>query len=503
VRFERQAAWKWFLAGSLLLALPTAALPGSHLAVVTYMSGSACLTAVLFVTCWRTPRSRRLPWLLLATVTTMWFSGDALQRLMEALDWHTSGIGIPDLIWLSSYLLEIAAVNALIKAKGLPPGVSRDIRLDVIVVATTAGLAVWHILIEPGLSSDSSLTNTVVSILYPLGDVVVFSMALAVILVPGSWGIATLLLVGCLGVTLPLDFVFQYVQAHVTGFNAGRLDAIFLVINSTLGAAALHPDRGRLTERMKERPGEHLQLWRVGALGLSLAAVNVTNAIARGSGSRKIPDLVATMVISFMIIIRFYRASRAQERTATALRNLADYDPLTGAANRALLKRRLPHFLIAGPGLLIFIDLDGFKAVNDNHGHQTGDTLLRAVTERLAAITRDTDTIARIGGDEFVVLLHGSDPAEAPVIADRILIDLCRPVAIGSSTITVGASIGVVVLDPATSQQREGRIFIDGSTDEENADVAEDILKWADSAMYDAKRHGGGIRIVQYDTIAG
>ena len=67
----------------------------------------------------------------------------------------------------------------------------------------------------------------------------------------------------------------------------------------------------------------------------------------------------------------------------------------------------------------------------------------------------------------------------------------------------MGASIGVVVLDPATSQQREGRIFVEGSTDEANEDVAEETLKWADSAMYDAKRHGGGIRIVRYETTAG
>jgi diguanylate cyclase (GGDEF)-like protein len=201
------------------------------------------------------------------------------------------------------------------------------------------------------------------------------------------------------------------------------------------------------------------------------------------------------------IIIRFYRAARAQERTASALRNLADHDQLTGAANRALLKRRLPEFLVAGPGLLIFIDLDGFKAVNDTYGHQVGDAVLRAVTERLGAIVRETDTIARIGGDEFVVLLHGSNPSEAPVVAQRILDDLCRPVTLESCTISVGASIGVVVLDPATSQKSAGVIVIDGAHDAENEAMAEDILQWADSAMYDAKRHGGGIRIVQYESL--
>ena len=437
MRTERWAGWKWFLLGTFILACPTAIWPGSDLAGVTYLIGSVALTVVLYAVAWRTPRERRLPWLLLAGVTTMWLSGDAIERIMEFFDWSTGGIGIPDTIWLSSYLLEIAAVNAIIKTKGLPAAVSRDIRLDVIIVATTTALGAWHVLIEPGLGTDPSLASTAVSVLYPLGDVVIFGLALAVILIPGSFGTATFLLVGCLGLTLPLDFLFQYIQSEVPSFDAGRLDAIFLVLNSLLGAAALHPHADRVTQRMKDLPGGHLQLWRIGALGLSLVAVNVTNAIARTSGPRRVPDIVATMIISLTIIIRFYRAARAQERTASALRNLADHDQLTGAANRALLKRRLPEFLVAGPGLLIFIDLDGFKAVNDTYGHQVGDAVLRAVTERLGAIVRETDTIARIGGDEFVVLLHGSNPSEAPVVAQRILDDLCRPISLESCTISV------------------------------------------------------------------
>jgi len=502
VRFERVAAWQWFLLGSFVLACPTAIIPGTNFAAYTYLFGSACLATVLYLAVGRTPPGHRLPWLLLAGVATMWLTGDGLQRILAGLGLASDGVvGVPDVFWLGSYVLEIAAVNALIKAKGLPATISRDIRLDVTIVATTTALAAWHLLIEPGFGTDPSLLNTVVAVVYPLGDVVIFSLALAVLLVPGSWGTPTLLLVGCLGATLPLDFVHQYAQAHVTGFNVDRLDAIFLVVNALLGAAALHPDRALWTERMREHPGGHLQLWRIGALGLSLVAVNVTNAIARASGPRRVPDILATMIISFTIIVRFYRAARAQERTASALRNLADHDQLTGAANRALLKRRLPSFLIAGPGLLIFIDLDGFKAVNDTHGHQVGDELLCIVTERLTAMTRDTDTIARIGGDEFVVLLHGSDPVEAPTVAQRILDDLCHPVLIGSSTVRVGASIGVVVLDPLTSRRTSGLMVVDGSRDEENEAVAEDILQWADSAMYDAKRNGGGVRIVQYESI--
>jgi diguanylate cyclase (GGDEF)-like protein len=467
-----------------------------------YLCGSIWLTSVLCWAVWRMPREeQRLPWILLAVVALMWLTGDALQRVTEAAGWASDGPGIPDLIWLLSYPVEIMAVNALIKAKRLSATVTRDIRLDVIIVATAAALGAWHVLIEPGLASDAPILNTVVSVLYPLGDVVIFSLAVTVILVPGTWGTATFLLVVCLGTTLPLDFVFQTVETKVPSFDTRHIDAAFLIINSLLGAAALHPSRKRLTERSREGSERHLQVWRIAVLGLSLVAVSVTNVFISSAGLRMIPDVTATLVISLTIIVRFYRTARSQERTAAALRDLADHDQLTGVANRALLRRRLPEFVAGGQGLLIYIDLDGFKAVNDNHGHHMGDVILRTVTERLAGVVRDTDTIARMGGDEFVVLLHGSGYDEAPAIAQRILHDLRQPVAVESCTLQVGASIGVVVLDPVATQQSAEPVDPADrhqAEDERNEALAEDIMHWADAAMYEVKRAGGGVRIVRY-----
>jgi diguanylate cyclase (GGDEF)-like protein len=506
VRSERWAAWKWLLIGSAVLAIPTAAIPGSVIAGPAYLLGSLSMTSALYYASSKMPRRQRLPWLLLAGVATLWFTGDALQRFTAAVGWTSPTVGFPDVFWLASYLLEITAVNALIKAKGLPAAVARDIRLDVIIIVTAAALGAWHVLIEPGLGTDPSLLNTVVSVLYPLGDVVIFSLALTVLLVPGSRGPATLMLVACLGITLPLDFLFQTVQTRVPSFNASRLDAVFLMVNSMLGAAALHPSRTRLTERAREGVGRHLQVWRIGVLGLSLVAVSVTNVFVKTSGLRTIPDVVATLIISMTIILRFYRTARSQERTAAALRKLADHDQLTGVANRALLRRRLPDFITASQGLLIYIDLDGFKAVNDSYGHHMGDAVLRAVTARLANIVRETDTIARMGGDEFVVLLHGSGYAEAPEVAQRILDDLRQPVVVDSCVMQVGASVGVVAFDPTTSGQAVGDGAGDHVPDRHGEEreqhfeaLADDILHWADTAMYEVKRQGGGIRIVRYE----
>jgi len=173
------------------------------------------------------------------------------------------------------------------------------------------------------------------------------------------------------------------------------------------------------------------------------------------------------------------------------VRQLAFYDPLTKLANRRLLNDRLSQSISAGKrnGLysaLIFLDLDNFKPLNDAHGHVAGDLLLIEVASRLKSCVREIDTVARIGGDEFVVLLSqlNVDKAEstslAGIVAEKIRIALAEPYLLtisheekGVATVEhrCSASIGVVVY-----------INHHGSQD--------DIVQWADTAMYEAKEAG-------------
>lgn len=492
-------AWWGLIAVSALLALPTAISPGSRAADVTYLCGEATQCAALFLAVRRMGRRERLPWLLLAVVTLMWLAGDTLQRVTAMLGWSVGHL--PDAFWLSSYVVEILAVNAMIRARNLPRPVVRDIQLDVLIITTAAALGDWLVIIEPALGHQESLLATATGLLYPIGDVVIFSLALTVILVPGTRGTATVMLVTCMAATLPLDFLFQTLASKVPSFDTGHLDAGFLVSNALLVAAALHPDRARLTAPARDGAGRHLQLWRIGVLGLSLVAVSLTNVFVRETGLRLVPGLIATVVIALTIVLRFYRTARSQELATTALRELADHDQLTGAANRELLRRRLPEFITGHRGLLVYLDLDGFKILNDTHGHHVGDAILCAVTRRLGDRVRSGDTIARIGGDEFVLLLHGCGDDEAPAIAQRILDDVRAPVTVDSLAVTVGASIGVVVLErpetPGLGADQRGLRLLDGAAGLET--LTEDVMRSADTAMYDVKRQGGGFRIVRFD----
>jgi diguanylate cyclase (GGDEF)-like protein len=155
------------------------------------------------------------------------------------------------------------------------------------------------------------------------------------------------------------------------------------------------------------------------------------------------------------------------------MRHQAFHDQLTGLANRQLFHDRLGHALAVHrrsrrPLALLFGDLDGFKAVNDRHGHDAGDLVLRSVAERLAACLRPTDTLARLGGDEFAVLLD--DGAQPDVVVERLLSALQDGDALPPGAASVRMSLGVAVVgadDPTPS--------------------VEELLARADAAMYSAK----------------
>jgi diguanylate cyclase (GGDEF)-like protein len=166
---------------------------------------------------------------------------------------------------------------------------------------------------------------------------------------------------------------------------------------------------------------------------------------------------------------------RERDALAARLRHHAFHDGLTGLPNRSLYAERLDAALAAGgPVVAMLIDLDDFKQVNDEWGHAAGDALLREVAQRLLACIRETDTVARIGGDEFAVLLPagpGDDPRD---IAARMVQVVEAPVALeGGGSARVGASVGVAIASELTQ---------DGDS----------LLREADHAMYAVKRDGKG-----------
>jgi diguanylate cyclase (GGDEF)-like protein/PAS domain S-box-containing protein len=160
-----------------------------------------------------------------------------------------------------------------------------------------------------------------------------------------------------------------------------------------------------------------------------------------------------------------------QRRAEALLRHQAQTDPLTGLLNRAAFESMLPDHLDTESGLgcgLLFCDLDGFKAVNDTHGHAAGDTVLNEVAKRLKTVVRKDDLVARLGGDEFVVLLPALGAIQVRALAARVERVVARQIRIGETFAKVGVSVGVRIAAPG----------------EEPAAVLND----ADASMYEVKR---------------
>jgi len=190
-------------------------------------------------------------------------------------------------------------------------------------------------------------------------------------------------------------------------------------------------------------------------------------------------DVLAREGLDAASLERSIRYAIERKRTEVQLAHMALHDHLTGLPNRLLFDDRLEHALqrrrdAQGDVAVLFIDVDGFKRINDSLGHSAGDAALREAAVRIRAAVRPHDTVARLGGDEFTVLCEQLDgDGDALGIADRITEALRRPVAIHNNDVVLRASIGVALAGPTDMQPEE-------------------LLRRSDDAMYQAKARGGG-----------
>jgi diguanylate cyclase (GGDEF)-like protein len=171
-------------------------------------------------------------------------------------------------------------------------------------------------------------------------------------------------------------------------------------------------------------------------------------------------------------------------RLEARLRRAAMLDEVTGLPNRRLFDENLQQTVRAPAEQIavLFVDLDGFKAINDTLGHATGDAVLRDVAIRLTAVFRQEDSIARYGGDEFIAALHVADTADAIMLADRARAAIAEPFLYLPPELGITASVGIAATDGSVAGLS-----------------IEHLIRLADQAMYAAKRSGGDQAVVYSD----
>lgn len=191
-------------------------------------------------------------------------------------------------------------------------------------------------------------------------------------------------------------------------------------------------------------------------------------------------DLEITIRKTLEAVHQLRERQQHLDQIQQGLVHAAYHDPLTGLPNRSWFNERLLQLIQQAEDqthAILFIDLDGFKQVNDTLGHGVGDALLQCIAQRLRGCLRQRDRVARLGGDEFAVLLEDlENPLEATAVAHRIQAQLQQPFQIEGSEIQSGASIGIAFSQPNGKHYHQ----------------PEDFLRDADVAMYAAKANGKG-----------
>jgi diguanylate cyclase (GGDEF)-like protein len=406
-------------------------------------------------------RQTRTAWTLLALGMGAWAVGQAGWSVYEI------GLGITppspswlDAFFLSSSVLVIAGLLAMVRT---PAGYISHLRgaVEALFIAAGCVLLSWS-LIGPTIVSGEVLTfGYVVNLAYPALDAVALAAVLFVAARRGGDPLSGLGLLGlgiaCLAAS---DSAFSYLSAHGGVAGATPLDTGWVAGFLLIALAALK--RGMASRWQHRIAASRLTLALPALPAATGMAVTLGQALANG-GVRSETALIGILAVlaalgtALLSIVSYENRAliehlerRVEEGTAE-LRHQAFHDPLTGLANRALLADRATQAFArarrAGTSVaMIVLDLDAFKLVNDRLGHHGGDLLLRSIAQRLQDAVRPQDTVARIGGDEFAILMDSaSQPQDAVALAQRVNEAMHPPFELGGSRQTMTASIGVAV----------------------------------------------------------
>ncbi|MGE2834809.1 putative bifunctional diguanylate cyclase/phosphodiesterase [Mycobacterium sp. SMC-4] len=342
---------------------------------------------------------------------------------------------------------------------------------------------------DPGPEPDVPILNVV----FAFAELVVVAVVVGIIMIwePGRpYRQNFLLLATGLLIMATCDRLVAYFRS-VGGAEIGTYGAIGLIIGPLFIAFAMleqPPPRPSDAEQRNHGFGwGQLILPYVGFVGITLLlAYHVWIG-------QEISPYISAMIITTVVLItvRQVLATRAlsalTQRLFWAQRKLAyqvHHDALTGLPNRLMFAERLDQAMGEGPFVLIFIDLDDFKDVNDRFGHAAGDELLCAVGDRLKRYVREGDTLARIGGDEYAILIT-DDVGNPGAVADRLRMALREPFAVHGVSVRVRASMGLV--QSATGGPSQ---------------TSDDLLRQADISMYAGKRLGKNSAVVYQPSAA-
>jgi len=350
---------------------------------------------------------------------------------------------------------------------------------DAVIVAIGVWIIAWAALVQP--ITQHTGQNAVATVLYglyqPTTSVVVFLIA-AVLLNHARPPAAMNVIAAALGLNVLADLVYALIDAGHLGTGAERLAVPFYVLAYVLlGAAFLHPSIHEIGQPMPQAARKSSGRLVVTTACLAIPVI-VLAGTAPNDGTDRVVRSVSAILLAVLVTARVAHAVRANNAAQAELLHGAQTDPLTGLPNRTVLLERINELLRNSWGqeqhpTIYFVDLDRFKNINDSLGHAAGDEVLVTVARRLVNAVPDGTTVARLSGDEYVVLdSTAKSSGAAMALAERLLAVFREPLALSQGDVFVTASIGVASISATSSTSPE------------------DLVRHADTAMYRAKDAG-------------
>jgi diguanylate cyclase len=521
----------WLLAGNATLLgvafMVVLRIPGvSDLAILLVSDlgqlAAAALSAVACaVAARRSTGHRRAAWWWLSASTGSWAVGQLVWTWYEvALDREVPFPSLADIGFLVSPLA--AAVGLVVwlgtqsdqlvaRGRDVMDGVIIAVSLLVLSWVTTLGSVV--------AGGGTSGLPMALSLAYPIGDLILATLVLIALARGSGAERATLAVLGLgLGGLAFADSAYVYLTSVGAYTSAGLISSgwvfgFLLVAAAGFSVAPDGTDRHGVRARGRHatpRPSRLRLL--LPYVPLVAAGVALCTSLLRAERTATV-DLLLGIGLVLVVLTRQFLAMADNQRLLVALAEARDqlehqalHDSLTGLPNRVLFADRLDRALLtpAASVSVLFCDLDDFKLVNDQLGHEAGDVLLKHVAQRLLGCVRITDTVCRLGGDEFAILLD--DYADAVQVADRVVAAMQKEVSIRGRSVRTSISVGIAHHQGTPPQVEERRESTSADAIRRTqslsartmAAVAEReataalLLRLADTAMYAAKGAGKG-----------
>lgn len=439
----------WLLLGFSVAALAAFTLVDAVVQTIVFaVLAIVCVAALSSAVRINKPNLTR-PWRLLTAAALLFLIGTVLRVAL-------TGVGGPlTALWYTAFTLAGYACMATALAQFLRArrgDGDAGSRTDAVVVLVGAVIVAWAFLVVPTLAGEGG--HTVVSAIgsiYPPIDALLLFLAVRLAFtdasrVPAFWLLLLTMLTLFVG-----DMGYAVALAYTINVPMVLLDGPFLIAYGAIGATALHPSMVMLTVPQAHRV-RALARGRLVTVAAAVAAPILVILLRPPAGIRdRVVLAVGTAILVGAVLHRSVRAVNQHAASEAVLAVQATHDALTGLPNRTRLSERtaeeLHSALSGGHGVgVFFIDVDRFKVLNDSWGHSAGDELLVAVGERLRAVVRERDCVARAGGDEFAIVCRIQPGGDQPhVIAARLFSAFAEPFALSVGNMVLTPSIGVAV----------------------------------------------------------